>query len=138
MTDINSKLFFLVEKKKKQERAKELELKNNPEVVEEEISEGVKAVRIMAEAKKEEPIEVIRDLSDEEVLARMAAEEEPSIIDKIKDSLIARNVEAAAPELEAEAPKAGSTAVIISQSDSKKTVQIDSTKTYSVTFQTSS
>ena len=106
MTNINSKLFFLVEKKK-QERAKELELKNNPEVVEEEISEGVKAVRIMAEAKKEEPIEVIRELSDEEVLARMAAEEEPSIIDKIKDTLITRNAEATAPaEKPARKPRA--------------------------------
>ena len=89
-TDINK--FNLIVEKKKQLDIKKAELQNaSPENVEEQLGTEVSAVRKILEVKKEESIDIIKDLSDEEVLSRMEAEKEPSLLDKIKQNLLTEN-----------------------------------------------
>ena len=69
-TDINK--FNLIIEKKKQLDVKKAELQNaSPENVEEQLGTEVSAVRKILEVKKEESIDIIKDLYDEEVLSRM-------------------------------------------------------------------
>ena len=99
MKDIDAKLQFLIDNKKMKDLKKAdipEQVKNN-EALEGKAFEGLREALDAQKSTTPPEYSIVKELSDEEILARMAAEEEPSIVDKIKNSLLNRNVEAAAP-----------------------------------------
>ena len=91
MTDLNTKILQLIARKRQDTSHKSESAKSDN--LQEDIGKDILALRQLIELKKENPKCITKDLSDEELLAIMEPDKKPSLLDKIKQSIIKEDVQ---------------------------------------------